>query len=466
MTAAGAIVRSSAPVGRRRRGRSSTAAQRAWNWYDWANSGFYVTVAGIIFTPFVTELARQDACPGVTGDCDVPVSFLGISILPRALAVYVGTVATLLSVGFVLVVGALVDRSRRPVRVLAACAAIAAFATAALATVGSRGWLLASTLFVVAGVAGGASLVAYDSLLVHVAPVEDRDRVSCRGWAFGYLGGAVILVAVLAILVLAPRFGLSTMAASRVCLFLAGLWWVGFSVIPVRRLRHLRNTPAVTVGQGWSAAAADQVRRTFEDLKRHPQTMLFLAAYLFYNDGIQTVISVSPTFAEHDLRMSSVQLAIGFLAVQIVAACGSLVFAWAAARIGAWRTILWSLGAWCFVLPLALVVPADNLSAFVAASSCVGLLLGGTQALSRSLYSTLIPVGRQGTYFGLYQCMDRSTSWFGPFFFGVVHAGVGNYRSPILAVLVFFVAGGLLLGRVRVAAGVDASGNLGPAAAR
>lgn len=451
------------PSSRSRRGRSGlSSAQRAWNWYDWANSGFYVTVAGLIFAPFLTELAGRAACPGQVGQCDVPVSVLGINILARNLPVYVATVATLVSVGIVVVVGALVDRSRRPVRVLAGCAGLAAIATSALATVGERGWLLASTLFLIASVAGGASLVAYDSLLVHVAPVADRDRVSCRGWAFGYLGGAVILVAVLAILVAAPQLGLSAMAASRACLMLAGVWWAGFSVIPVRRLRHLRNDPQPVGPLRRSPTTADELLRTFADLKRHPQTMLFLAAYLFYNDGIQTVISISPTFAAYDLGMSPVQLAIDFLAVQLVAVGGSLAFAAVAKRIGAWRTILWSMGAWCLVLPLALVVPADNLMAFVAASSCVGLLLGGTQALSRSLYSLLIPVGSQGTYFGLYQCMERSTSWFGPFFFGVAHAVVGTYRGAILAVIVFFVFGAFLLARVRVTAGIAAAGNLNP----
>ena len=441
--------------------------QRSWYWYDWANSAYVTTTLTVLFSPYLTDIAKRAACPGrdTALTCDRDLSLLGVPLAPGSLALYTITAATLLSALVLPVVGAAVDRSGRKRTLLCTIAWTGALAASAMVFLGGTRWWLGVALALAANLCLGCSLVIYDAILVDVSTPDERDAVSSRGWAFGYVGGGLLLAVNLGMVSGHGALGLTTEWAVRLSLLSAGLWWGGFTLVCFRGLddRPAALTPdALTPdggGGGGTAAAFRQLGETLADLRRYPQTLLFLAGYLFYNDGIQTVIYASSLYGQEQLHLPKNDLIVAVLLVQFVGVAGALAFGRLAARIGAWRTVLASLAGWCLVVACAYVVPERQFLLFLALAGAIGLVLGGSQALSRSLYSQLVPRGREAEYFSLYQATERGTSWFGTLTFGLVFQATGSYRSAIVALLVFFVLGGGLLSRVRIREGILQAGN-------
>ncbi|MCA0293109.1 MAG: MFS transporter [Actinobacteria bacterium] len=439
---------------------------RPWYWYDWANSAFVTTIGTVLYGPYITTIAKQAACPGQDTDlaCRTNLSLLGIPIAPGSLAPYTTTFATIVSAIFLIFIGAVADRSPRPARLLGIFAWLGALAAAGLFFVEGTRWQLGAILMVLATICLGSSLVIYDAILNDIAHPNDRDKVSSRGWALGYLGGGLLLALNLVLVTMKP-FGLSTGMAVRISMLSAAVWWGIFTLIPVLGMWNLRGVerPVTAVGEGAVGGSLKQLRNTFGDLRRHhPQTMLFLLAYLFYNDGIQTVISSSSLYGAEELKFEQSQLIAVILLVQFVAFFGALLFGRLAGRHGAWRTVLWSLALWTLIVIVAYFVPEKKFIPFIVLAVGIGLVLGGSQALSRSLYSQLVPKKREAEYFSLYQAMERGTSWFGTLLFGLVYQLTHTYRLAIIALIVFFVLGGILLSRVDVREGIRQAGNEQP----
>jgi UMF1 family MFS transporter len=285
--------------------------------------------------------------------------------------------------------------------------------------------------------------------------------VSSRGWAFGYIGGGLLLALNLGMVTAHDALGLSSEWAVRLALLSAGLWWGGFTLIPYRGLRD-RPVPeprADDVSSKPARGAFTQLWHTLKDLPAFPQTMMFLVAYLFYNDGIQTVIYASSVFGAEELHLPTSALITTILVVQFVGFVGATGFGRLAGRIGARRTVLVCLVGWCLVVGLGYFLPARKVLPFLALAVLIGLVMGGAQALSRSLYSQLVPRDRSAEYFSLYQATERGTSWFGTLIFGLIYQLSGSYRAAIVAIVVFFLVGGTLLTRVRMREGIVAAGN-------
>ncbi len=456
------------PVGPRRT--RDTPHQRAWYWYDWANSAYVTTTLTVLMAPYLTVIAKKAACPTLPSDvaCHTNLSVIGVGIDPGSLVFYVLTLSTILSAVLLIFIGAIADRSPKPVRLFAGFAWAGAAAASAMFLVSGDNWTLGVLLLVVANLCLGSSLVIYDSLLCRIATPDERDRVSSRGWAWGYLGGGLLLALNLGLLTLDTRLGISEGLAVRISLLSAGLWWGAFTIIPVIGLRDLRGTAlgdtATATGRpGVVRGSLNQLAKTLRELRYYPQTLLFLVAYLFFNDGIQTVISASSVYGAEELKFSSSQLIEIILLVQFVAFGGALLFGRLANHFGAWRVVLNSLALWTLVVTIAFFVPTGGFLIFIGLAVLIGIVLGGSQALSRSMYSQLIPRGREAEFFSLYQAMERGTSWFGTLVFGLVHQFTHSYRWAIVALIVFFVVGGLLLSRVRMREGIVAAGNEVPA---
>jgi MFS transporter, UMF1 family len=439
----------------------AASRRERWGWYayDWANSAYVTTTATVLFAPYLTSVARAASCSGTGGTgCRDGVAVLGLSISPGSLVPFTVTLATILSVFVLPVVGAVADRSDRPRRVLAGFAWLGSAAAAGMWFVQGTAWQLGVVLLVVANLCLGASLVVYDAILVDICPPDERDEVSSRGWALGYLGGFLLLSASLAFFAGRDRLGLSQTEVVRWSLLVAGLWWGGFTVFCYRRLRDrpvARRGDRPAAGGPVIRGAFRQLATTLGQLRGFPHTLRFLLAYLFFNDGIQTVIGISSIYGAEQLGFGTDQLIITILLVQIVAFVGSLLFGLAARRYGARDVVLASLALWTVVVAIGFLLPRGHFTLWLGLAVLIGMVLGGSQALSRSMYSRLVPIGREAEYFSLYQACERGTSWLGTLVFGVVQQVTGSYRPAILALVVFFVVGALVLRTVDVRQGTQ-----------
>lgn len=438
----------------------SSREQRAWYFYDWANSGYVTTTGTVLFGPYLTSIAKAAAgCPD-EGTCTDRLHLLGIPIAPGSLFFYTVTFATLFSALLLPVLGAVADRRGDKRRLLGTFALLGALAASCMFFVSGTAWLLGSLLLVIANLSLGASLVVYDAILIDIALPDDRDRVSSRGWALGYAGGGLLLIVNL-VLVLSPgTFGMDTSMAVRVSLLSAGLWWGAWTLIPYRRIvdRPMHGLPP-TADTAFIAGAFTQLNDTLRDLRHYPQTGLFLLAYLFFNDGVQTVISSASVYGAEELGLSQSILIGAIVLVQIVAFGGALLFGRRAASKGAHRAIRDSLAVWLVAVGAGYFLPAKAVAPFFLIAAVFGVVLGGIQALSRSLFSQLVPRGREAEYFSLYQACERGTSWLGTLVFGLVHQLTNSYRPAILSLMLFFIVGGLILRRVDVRAGIEQAGN-------
>lgn len=441
-----------------------TREQRAWYWYDWANSAYVTTIAAVLFAPYLTSVAERAACGFVTDEdkglkCTDDLSVLGLGVSPGSLVFYIVTLSTLISAVVLPVVGAIADRSSAKTTLMARFAWTgSAFAMCMFFVTGTN-WQLGAALLVAATLCLGSSLVVYDAILCDVAEPDERDRVSSRGWALGYLGGGLLL---------ALNFGLLTIIddttlAVRISLLSAGIWWAAFTIIPFRGVRNRPATNVVPEDGGLVRQSFGQLWHTLKDLRGYPMTLTFLVAYLFYNDGIQTVIYAASVYGEKELGFEASTVLSAFLVVQFVGIAGALLFGRVARRRGAHATILGGLVIWIVVVVLGFFTPADSFALFLALAAGIGLVLGGTQALSRSFFSQLIPRGREAEYFSLYQACERGTSWVGTLIFGLVHQWTDSYRPALLALIALFVIGFVLLSRVDTRRGIREAGNEVPA---
>ena len=448
--------------------KADRAEQRAWYFYDWANSAFYTIVVTVFAGPFLTDLARTAARAAGTG----AVHPLGLTVAPAAWYPYLVSLSALLQVLLMPVVGALADHSGRRRLLLGALTAVGAAATVAMVALGDADYLAGGLLFLLATVAFGCTIVVYNAWLPDIASPAERDRVSSKGWAFGYLGGGLALAATLVVFQLAERGALpfGQGAAVRGCLAGAGLWWGGFTLVSLRRLRDrpVTGVEAGTVAGIASGAAPAvragfaQLRATLAGLRLARMTLLFIAAYLLYDDGIQTVISQSSVFATSELGLATSTVIVAVLVVQFVAMVGAYAAGLLAERLGAKRVVLGTLVVWVVVLAWAYVLPAGQSGTFLLLAVLIGLVLGGSQALTRSLYSHMVPAGREAEYFSFYEIADRGTSWLGSLLFGLALQFTGSYRLAIVSLLVFFVLGATLLLLTRVRVAIAEAGNPQP----
>jgi UMF1 family MFS transporter len=359
------------------------------------------------------------------------------------------------------VVGAVADRSSHKKQLLALFAYVGSSATIAMVFLTGGRWQLGAGLFLLANVAVGASNVVYNSFLPQIAGPDERDRVSSIGWAIGYIGGGLLLAVNVAAVLFKDSLGLSTGEVARWSIVSAGVWWAAFTTIPLVRLR---NRPAVA-GEARGSTLVDgfrQLAQTFKRMRAYPLTLAFLGAYLIYNDGIQTVITLASTYADKELHLSQSVQVQTILMVQFLAFGGALWLGRLARRYGARNTILGSLVVWTVALAIAYVMPARQPAAFILLGALIGIVLGGSQALSRSIFSQLIPRDEEAEYFGIYEIASDGTTWIGPLLFGVAYQVTGSYRIAIISLLVFFAVGFLALAKVPMRRAIIDAGNQPP----
>ncbi|MGW7663374.1 MFS transporter [Streptomyces sp. NPDC054756] len=429
--------------------------QRGWYFYDWACSVYSTSVLTVFLGPYLTSVAEAAA------DADGFVHPLGIPVRAGSFFAYSVSLSVVVAVLVMPLVGAAADRTGRKKPLLAAAAYTGAAATTAMFLLDGDRYLLGGLLLVVANAAQSVAMMLYNSYLPQIAAPEERDAVSSRGWAFGYAAGSLMLVVNLALYLGHDAFGVSEGMAVRICLASAGLWWGAFALVPLLRLRDRGPSAERAAGQG-TGAGFRQLAATLRDMRRHPLTLAFLLAYLVYNDGIQTVITQASVYGSEELGLSQSTLIGAVLLVQVLAVAGALAMGRLARVHGAKRTILGSLVAWTLTLAAGYFLPAGAPVWFFVLAAGIGLVLGGSQALSRSLFSHLVPPGKEAEYFSAYEMSDRGMSWLGPLLFGLTYQLTGSYRDAIISLVAFFVIGFILLARVPVRRAISDAGNRVP----
>mgnify|MGYP000014583193 CR=1 FL=1 len=442
------------------------------------------------------------------------VNFLGLPVAPEAVVPFAISLSVVFQAGFLPILGAIADYSHRRKQMLQLFASIGALATIALFFVTLGTWLLGPILFVIANLSFGAALVFYNAYLPDIASEEERDRVSSYGFALGYIGGFVLLALNLVLYLLHENFGISETMSVRINLASAGVWWLAFSTVTWQRLRSRHAAHEIPPGENLLSIAFKQLSKTMDVPARSiafyllspllifiwaplitpyitqlmnsgrldselailpvfiplfgpiillvrflrnkarttPETSKFLAAYLIYNDGIQTVIAVASTFAaapliRGGLELEQQTLIAVILLIQFVAFFGALFWGKLAGWIGAKQAIIVSLVIWSGVVIYAYggMQGDSRATEFMILGAIIALVLGGSQAISRSLFAQMIPKSKEAEFFSIYEISERGTSWLGTLVFGIAVTIFGNLRIAILALIFFFVVGLVIL---------------------
>lgn len=422
-----------------------------WAMYDWANSAFSTTIGTVFLGPYIASLAAQAAGP------DGLARFFGIPIAPDSYFPYCISFSVGLQVLFLPILGAIADYSHLRKRLMQIFAALGAIATITMFFVTGELWWLGGVLFIVANLAFGAAIVFYNAYLPDIASEDQRDQVSSYGWAMGYLGGGLLLALNLAFFIFSEDIGVPSDLAIRINLASAGLWWLGFSFITWSRLRSRHAARQLPPGETYVSIGFRQLGNTFRELKHFPETLKFLLAYFLYNDGIQTVIAVSSTFAAAPLVRGGVgleqdTLIAVILMIQFVAFVGALFWGRLAKWIGAKQSIIVSLFIWLGVVLYAFfgLRGENRVTEFFILGIFIALVLGGSQAISRSLFAQMIPDGREAEFYSFYEVSERGTSWTGPLIFGLANQITQSLRGGIIALIIYFIAGLLILPFVNV----------------
>ncbi|HEY9416881.1 MAG TPA: MFS transporter [Pseudonocardia sp.] len=451
--------------------------QRAWCTYDWANSVFQTSVLTVFLSLHLTAVAQADAraagqpCPTALRDC--AVSVFGVGVQAGSVFGFLLAGSTFVQILVLPITGAIADRAHNKRALLGGFALVGAAATAGLALMDGTAWTLGAALFALANLCYYGSIVVYYAFLPEISQPDERDDLSTKGWAFGYLGGGLCLAANITLIQLRAYLGLSESGAIRACFVVCGLWWAGFTLVPLRGLRDRRDGPrpggrrdiddGAEHGTALLLAGFRQLGQTLRRARGYPLTLAFLAGFLIFIDGINTVAETAGLYGAQELRLPVEVLTTTILIVQFVAFGGGLAHGRLAARIGGKRTILVSLAVWVLVIGAAYLVQPGNRMQFYALALGIGLVLGGTAAISRALFSHLVPAGEEAEYFALYTLGERGTSWLGPLVFSLVAQHTGSFRPAIVSLVAFLAVGFVVVALVPIRRAVEAVGNRPPA---
>ncbi len=414
---------------------------RAWAMYDWANSAFMVTIVTAVFPIYFSSVAAADLEPATAS--------FRFAVTTTVALTFVAVLAPVL--------GALADFAGIKKKMLGACVGLGVVATACMYFIQQGDWVLAALLFAFANIGVTSSLVFADSLLPHIASPAELDRVSTAGYALGYLGGGLLLVVNLAWIQAPEAFGLGgAELASRLSFVSVAIWWAGFSIPLFRKVPEPARTLEADERAGESAIRASFVRlgETLRELRGYRQAFMMLLAFLVYNDGIGTIIRMATTFGT-EIGLEQGDLITAVVLVQFVGVPFAFVFGQLAARIGAKRAIFLSLVVYTVISVLAYGM--TTATGFYALALLVGMVQGGSQALSRSLFASMVPRHKSAEFFGFFGVFEKFAGIVGPGVFAVMIALTGSSRGAILSLITFFVVGGLLLSRVDVEEGREAA---------
>jgi UMF1 family MFS transporter len=408
-----------------------------WCMYDWANSAFATVILSAVLPVYFVALVPDDGAR---------ISFLGFSRTIRATAFWGYAVACSMLVVAITspYLGSLADRLNKHRNFLFTYCVIGALCTSLLFFATPGRYIFAALLFMLANIGFAGGNVFYNAFLPKLAQSHELDRLSSKGFAYGYFGGGLALLLVFALIQGHSILGFSDKgSASRTGFLFAGLWWLIFAFPAYRYVR----VPASPIMPDVHHKGMRGYFRIFAEIRKYPSLLLFLIAFLFYNDGIQTIIVVAAIFAREELALSQGTILACFLMIQFVAMPGTLLFGRLAEKAGAKQALYLALS--LFILVTVYAYFMNNAWEFWLLGFIIAIILGGSQAVSRSFFSSLIPQGKHAEFFGFYAISAKFASVFGPFMFALIIDLTGSARLSILALTFFFITGMFLLSRVK-----------------
>jgi UMF1 family MFS transporter len=408
-----------------------------WCMYDWANSAFATVILSAVLPVYFVSLVPDEGAR---------ISFLGFSRTFRASALWGYAVSCSMLIVAVSspYLGNIADRLGIHRKFLFTYCLLGALATSLLFFATPGKFLFASFLFIIANIGFAGSNVFYNAFLPKLAANHELDRLSSRGFAFGYIGGGLALLLVFALIQGYSFLGFADKgAASRAGFLFTGFWWFIFAFPTYLYVR----IPASSIMPDKLHRGISGYFRIFSEIRKYPSLLLFLIAFLFYNDGIQTIIVVAAIFAREELALSQTTILSCFLMIQFVAMPGTLLFGRLAEVFGSKNAIYLAL--FLFILVSIYAFFMTKAWEFWLLGFVIAIILGGSQAVSRSYFSSLIPDGKHGEFFGFYAISAKFASILGPFIFALIIDLTGSARLSILALTIFFVIGILLLTQVK-----------------
>jgi UMF1 family MFS transporter len=399
----------------------------AWCMYDWGSSAFSTTVEAAVLPVYF----EQAVAAGLGGNT------------PTVYWAYTNAIALIIVAVLAPILGSVADYTGGKKRLLTIFAVIGILATALMVLINVGDWLLALALFLLGTIGLSASYVFYDSLLPHVARADDIDYVSSKGYALGYVGGGILLA--INIVMIQVIWAGSTLGP-RLSFLTVAVWWAIFTIPLLRRVPEPpANTAGIGAGVNPLAASFRRLGQTFHEIRKYRQLLLFLLAFWLYNDGIGTIIKMATIYGS-EIGIGMTDLIGALLLTQFVGIPFSLLFGKFSGKIGTKRAIMLGLSWYALITIGGYFMQAPW--QFWVLALMVGMVQGGTQALSRSLFGLMAPKARSAEFFGFYDVSSKFAGIVGPALFGLVGQLTGSSRLSIVALIVFFIGGILLLGYV------------------
>jgi UMF1 family MFS transporter len=405
--------------------------------YDWANSAFATTIMAAMFPPFYRSMAKAAGL----SDANATASWA-----------YTTSVALLLVAVLAPVLGAISDHTGNKKRFVASFALLGIGATALFVFLGDDTYILGSGLFILGNVGFAGANVFYESLLPHIAQKDDIDQVSTHGYALGYLGGGILLI-INVLWFMKPEWFFMPGAnfALRASFLSVAVWWAAFSIpffrqVPEPLVVRIRQEHTNALRAGFQRLA-----HTFRQITQYRQLLLFLVAFWIYNDGIGTIIKMATAYGD-EIGIGVTDMTLALIITQFVGIPFSFGFGWLARRLGTRLSILLALGVYTLISIAGFFM--QTAIHFYILAFAVGMVQGGSQALSRSLYGAMVPKSQSAEFFGFFSTSSKFAGIVGPLLFGIVSQVAGGSRLSIVSLIIFFIVGGLLLTRLDVQEGI------------
>ncbi len=413
--------------------------QLSWALYDFGNSAFATTMLAAILPIFYSSVAANNI------DESLATSYWG----------YANSIAVLIVAILAPILGAIADFSAAKKKFLRFFAFMGMIASVLLAFTGEGDYIFVAILFIVGSIGFSGANVFYDAFLPEVADEKDMDKVSSKGFALGYVGGGILLLINVLMILKPDLFGLTTISAMQVSFAMVGVWWLIFS-IPLLKNIHDEKKQPIKRDKSYMAIGFTRIGSTFKEIRQFKQLLLFLFAFWLFNDGISTIIRMATIYGT-EIGIDQNDLIVALLITQFVGIPSTFFFGWLAGKISAKKALMITL-----IIYLGIVIIGYFMNSalhFYILATIVGLVQGGAQALSRSIYGRMVPSNKKGEFFGFYGISSKFSAVFGPFLFGFVGQLTGNSRYGILSLIFFFIAGIIILSFVNVEKGAQAAKN-------